>query len=307
MKKIAVIIPCFNEAMTIGHVVEDFKKELPDADIYVYDNNSTDHTVEEAQKAGAIVRKERRQGKGNVIRSMFRQIDADCYVLVDGDDTYPASHAKEMCRRVLEDGVDMVIGDRLSSTYQHVNTRQLHHSGNLLVRWLINKLFGSNIHDIMTGYRAMGKTFVKFFPVLSKGFEIETEMTIHALDHNYHIEEIPIDYRNRPQGSTSKLSTFSDGTKVLKTIFLLFRDYKPFLFFSIIAYVLAFIAFILMIPIYKEYMKTGLVPRFPTLIGSGFLLMFAIIMWIDGLILEVICKRHRQLYELLLNQNSKAE
>ena len=307
MKKIAVIIPCFNEAMTIGHVVEDFKKELPDADIYVYDNNSIDQTAEEAQKAGAIVRKERRQGKGNVIRSMFRQIEADCYVLVDGDDTYPASHAKEMCRRVLEDGVDMVIGDRLSSTYQHVNTRQLHHSGNLLVRWLINKLFGSNIHDIMTGYRAMGKTFVKFFPVLSKGFEIETEMTIHALDHNYHIEEIPIDYRNRPQGSTSKLSTFSDGTKVLKTIFLLFRDYKPFLFFSIIAYVLAFIAFILMIPIYKEYMKTGLVPRFPTLIGSGFLLMFAIIMWIDGLILEVICKRHRQLYELLLNQNSKAE
>ena len=307
MKKIAVIIPCFNEAMTIGHVVEDFKKELPDADIYVYDNNSIDQTAEEAQKAGAIVRKERRQGKGNVIRSMFRQIEADCYVLVDGDDTYPASHAKEMCRRVLEDDVDMVIGDRLSSTYQHVNTRQLHHSGNLLVRWLINKLFGSNIHDIMTGYRAMGKTFVKFFPVLSKGFEIETEMTIHALDHNYHIEEIPIDYRNRPQGSTSKLSTFSDGTKVLKTIFLLFRDYKPFLFFSIIAYVLAFIAFILMIPIYKEYMKTGLVPRFPTLIGSGFLLMFAIIMWIDGLILEVICKRHRQLYELLLNQNSKAE
>lgn len=307
MKKIAVIIPCFNEAMTIGHVVEDFKKELPDADIYVYDNNSTDHTAEEAQKAGAIVRKELRQGKGNVIRSMFRQIDADCYVLVDGDDTYPASHAKEMCRRVLEDGVDMVIGDRLSSTYQHVNTRQLHHSGNLLVRWLINKLFGSNIHDIMTGYRAMGKTFVKFFPVLSKGFEIETEMTIHALDHNYLLEEIPIDYRNRPHGSTSKLSTFSDGTKVLKTIFLLFRDYKPFLFFSIIAYVLAFIAFILMIPIYKEYMKTGLVPRFPTLIGSGFLLMFAIIMWIDGLILEVICKRHRQLYELLLNQNSKAE
>lgn len=307
MKKIAVIIPCFNEAMTISHVVEDFKKELPDADIYVYDNNSIDQTAEEAQKAGAIVRKERRQGKGNVIRSMFRQIEADCYVLVDGDDTYPASHAKEMCRRVLEDGVDMVIGDRLTSTYQHVNTRQLHHSGNLLVRWLINKLFGSNIHDIMTGYRAMGKTFVKFFPVLSKGFEIETEMTIHALDHNYHIEEIPIDYRNRPQGSTSKLSTFSDGTKVLKTIFLLFRDYKPFLFFSIIAYVLAFIAFILMIPIYKEYMKTGLVPRFPTLIGSGFLLMFAIIMWIDGLILEVICKRHRQLYELLLNQNSKAE
>ena len=307
MKKIAVIIPCFNEAMTIGHVVEDFKKELPDADIYVYDNNSIDQTAEEAQKAGAIVRKERRQGKGNVIRSMFRQIDADCYVLVDGDDTYPASHAKEMCRRVLEDGVDMVIGDRLSSTYQHVNTRQLHHSGNLLVRWLINKLFGSNIHDIMTGYRAMGKTLVKFFPVLSKGFEIETEMTNHDLDHNYNIEEIPIDYRNRPQGSTSKLSTFSDGTKVLKTIFLLFRDYKPFLFFSIIAYVLAFIAFILMIPIYKEYMKTGLVPRFPTLIGSGFLLMFAIIMWIDGLILEVICKRHRQLYELLLNQNSKAE
>lgn len=302
MKKIAVLIPCYNEAPTIGRVVEDFKRELPDADIYVYDNNSNDSTAEEARKAGAIVRTEHRQGKGNVIRSMFRQIDADCYLLVDGDDTYPATHAKEMCRRVTDDGIDMVIGDRLSSTYQDVNTRQLHHSGNLLVRWLINKLFGSSIHDIMTGYRAMSKTFVKFFPVLSKGFEIETEMTIHALDHNYRIEEIPVEYRERPQGSSSKLNTLSDGTKVLKTIFLLFRDYKPFLFFSIIAYVLAIIAIVLMIPIYREYWQTGLVPRFPTLIGAGFLLLAAIVMWVDGLILEVICKRHRQLYELLLNR-----
>lgn len=304
MKKIAVLIPCFNEGTTIGRVVADLRRELPEAEIYVYDNNSTDNTSEEAQKAGATVRRESRQGKGNVIRTMFRQIDADCYLLVDGDDTYSAKHAREMCRLVTEDGVDMVIGDRLSSTYLDVNNRRMHNSGNLLVRWLINKLFGSHIHDIMTGYRAMGRTFVKHFPVLSKEFEIETEMTIHALDHNYRIEELPVEYRNRPEGSTSKLNTFSDGLKVLKTIFLLFRDYKPFLFFSIFAYVLAAIAIILMFPIFQEYRQTGLVPRFPTLIGAGFILMFSIIMWVDGLILEVICKRHRQLYELLLNRDS---
>lgn len=305
MKKIAVLIPCFNEGTTIGRVVADFRRELPEAEIYVYDNNSTDNTSEEAQKAGATVRRESRQGKGNVIRTMFRQIDAGCYLLVDGDDTYSAKHAREMCRLVTEDGVDMVIGDRLSSTYLDVNNRRMHNSGNLLVRWLINKLFGSHIHDIMTGYRAMGRTFVKHFPVLSKEFEIETEMTIHALDHNYRIEELPVEYRNRPEGSTSKLNTFSDGLKVLKTIFLLFRDYKPFLFFSIFAYVLAAIAIILMVPIFQEYRQTGLVPRFPTLIGAGFILMFSIIMWVDGLILEVICKRHRQLYELLLNRDSR--
>lgn len=305
MKKIAVLIPCFNEGTTIGRVVADFRREIPEAEIYVYDNNSTDNTSEEAQKAGATVRRESRQGKGNVIRTMFRQIDADCYLLVDGDDTYSAKHAREMCRLVTEDGVDMVIGDRLSSTYLDVNNRRMHNSGNLLVRWLINKLFGSHIHDIMTGYRAMGRTFVKHFPVLSKEFEIETEMTIHALDHNYRIEELPVEYRNRPEGSTSKLNTFSDGLKVLKTIFLLFRDYKPFLFFSIFAYVLAAIAIVLMVPIFQEYRQTGLVPRFPTLIGAGFILMFSIIMWVDGLILEVICKRHRQLYELLLNRDSR--
>ena len=305
MKKIAVLIPCFNEGTTIGRVVADFRRELPEAEIYVYDNNSTDNTSEEAQKAGATVRRESRQGKGNVIRTMFRQIDADCYLLVDGDDTYSAKHAREMCRLVTEDGVDMVIGDRLSSTYLDVNNRRMHNSGNLLVRWLINKLFGSHIHDIMTGYRAMGRTFVKHFPVLSKEFEIETEMTIHALDHNYRIEELPVEYRNRPEGSTSKLNTFSDELKVLKTILLLFRDYKPFLFFSIFAYVLAAIAIVLMVPIFQEYRQTGLVPRFPTLIGAGFILMFSIIMWVDGLILEVICKRHRQLYELLLNRDSR--
>ena len=305
MKKIAVLIPCFNEGTTIGRVVADFRRELPEAEIYVYDNNSTDNTSEEAQKAGATVRRESRQGKGNVIRTMFRQIDADCYLLVDGDDTYSAKHAREMCRLETEDGVDMVIGDRLSSTYLDVNNRRMHNSGNLLVRWLINKLFGSHIHDIMTGYRAMGRTFVKHFPVLSKEFEIETEMTIHALDHNYRIEELPVEYRNRPEGSTSKLNTFSDELKVLKTILLLFRDYKPFLFFSIFAYVLAAIAIVLMVPIFQEYRQTGLVPRFPTLIGAGFILMFSIIMWVDGLILEVICKRHRQLYELLLNRDSR--
>lgn len=304
MKKIAVLIPCYNEGQTIARVVSDFKAELPDADIYVYDNNSTDNTVEEAERAGAIVRTEPRKGKGNVIRSMFRQIEADCYLMVDGDDTYSASSAREMCCAVLEHGADMVIGNRLGSTYLEVNTRPLHNSGNLLVCWLINRLFGSGIHDIMTGYRAMGRTFVKHFPVLSKGFEIETEMTIHALDHNLYVEEIPVEYRNRPLGSESKLNTLSDGFRVLKTIFLLFRDHRPFLFFSSIAYLLALVAIVLMVPVYREYLQTGLVPRFPTLIGSGFIMLFAIIMWVDGLILEVIGKKHRQLYELLLNRVS---
>ncbi|MBQ9558867.1 MAG: glycosyltransferase [Bacteroidaceae bacterium] len=304
MNRIAVLIPCYNEELTIARVVTDFRAQLPEAEIYVYDNNSTDKTAEEARRAGAIVRREPRQGKGNVIRSMFRQVDADCYLMVDGDDTYSALHACEMCRLVLEEGADMVIGNRLSSTYLEVNRRPLHNSGNLFVRWLINKLFHSEVHDIMTGYRAMGRAFVKHFPVLSKGFEIETEMTIHALDHNLYVEEIPVEYRNRPDGSESKLNTVSDGFRVLKTIFLLFRDYRPFLFFSSIAYVLAAVAVVLMIPVYREYLQTGLVPRFPTLIGSGFILLFAIVLWAGGLILEVIGKKHRQLYELLLNRSA---
>lgn len=302
MKKIAVIIPCYNEGSTIARVVADFRAALPEAEIHVCDNNSTDSTASEALAAGAIVWKEPRQGKGNVIRSMLRRVEADCYLLVDGDDTYPAACAGAMCAKVLDGGCDMVIGDRLSTTYSSVNTRQLHNQGNRLVRWLINRLFDSDIHDIMTGYRAMSRTFVKMLPVMSKEFEIETEMTIHALDHNCLVEEIPIDYRERPAGSVSKLNTFTDGAKVLTTIFMLFRDYRPFLFFSTFAYLLTAIALVLLWPIYREFAETGLVPRFPTLIGAGFILMFAIMMWVGGLILEVIGKRHRQLYELLLNQ-----
>lgn len=301
MNKIAVLIPCYNEADTIARVVTDFKEQLPEAEVYVYDNNSSDDTVDEARRAGAIVRSESRQGKGNVVRSMFRQIDADCYLMVDGDDTYPASRARQMCQMVLDNGIDMVIGNRLGTNYLRVNKRPLHNTGNLFVCWLINRLFGSQVPDIMTGYRAMNRSFVKHMPILSKGFEIETEMTIHALDHNCLIQDVPVNYRNRPEGSHSKLSTFGDGLRVLKTIFLLFRDYRPFLFFSTIAYMLALLAVVLMIPVYREYMATGLVPRFPTLIGSGFILLFAIILWTDGLILEVIGKKHRQLYELLLN------
>ena len=301
MDKIAVLIPCYNEEKTIKKVIEDTKKALPEAVIYVYNNNSSDRTAAIAKEAGAVVRDEYMQGKGNVIRRMFREIEAQCYIMVDGDDTYPASSAREMCQMVLSDGVDMVIGNRLDSTYLQVNNRPLHNSGNLFVRWLINRLFGSNIHDIMTGYRAMSRPFVKHLPILSKGFEIETEMTIHALDHDCLVRELPVEYRNRPDGSQSKLNTFADGIRVLKTVFLLFRDYRPFLFFSTLAYLLALLAIVLMIPVYKEYMATGLVPRFPTLIGSGFILLFAIIMWVDGLILEVIGKKHRQLYELLLN------
>lgn len=235
MDKIAILVPCYNESKTIGKVIKDFKDVLPEANIYVYDNNSTDNTAEIAKEAGAIVRHEYRQGKGNVIRSMFRDIKADCYLMVDGDDTYPAEEAVKLVELVLDKGVDMVIGDRLSSTYFIENKRRFHNTGNRLVRFLINFLFHSNVSDMMTGYRAFSPLFAKSFPVLSKGFEIETEMTIHALDKNFLIEEIPVGYRDRPIGSESKLDTVSDGIRVLKTIAALFREYKPFAFFSIIA------------------------------------------------------------------------
>ena len=302
MGKIAVLIPCYNESKTIAKVVSDYKAALPEADIYVYDNNSTDGTGEIARNAGAIVRHEWRQGKGNVIRSMFREIDADCYLMIDGDDTYPAENAREMCNLVLEKGVDMVVGDRLSSTYFQENKRPFHNIGNKIVRKGVNLIFNSHVTDIMTGYRAFSKLFVKHFPVLSKGFEIETEMTIHALDKNFLIEQIPITYRDRPDGSASKLNTYTDGFKVIMTVFKLFRDYKPFLFFSLLASALAFVALIMFIPVFIEYLHTGLVPRFPTLIVSGFLMMLAMLLWIGGLILEVVVKKHRQLYELLLNK-----
>lgn len=272
------------------------------AEIYVYDNNSTDGTDIIAQQSGAIVRYEHRQGKGNVIRTMFREIEADCYLMIDGDDTYPAESAVEMCQLVLEQKVDMVIGDRLSSTYFEENKRPFHNIGNTLVRNLINQLFHSQVKDIMTGYRAFSRQFVKHFPVLSQGFEIETEMTIHALDKNFYIFEVPIQYRDRPEGSISKLNTYTDGLKVLMTIARLFREYKPFLFFSIVAVLFLAIALILFLPVFLEYINTGLVPRFPTLIVSGLLALLGFMFFFCGIVLDVVAQKHRQLFEILMNK-----
>ena len=300
-KKIAVLIPCYNESLTIEKVIKDYKKALPEADIYVYDNNSTDNTDKIAKKAGAIVRYEYKQGKGNVIRTMFREITADCYLMIDGDDTYPAENAREMCELVLEGKADMVIGDRLSSTYFTENKRPFHNFGNKIVRWSINKLFKNDVKDIMTGYRAFSYEFVKGFPVLSKGFEIETEMTIHAVDKNFKLVEVPVTYRDRPVGSVSKLNTYSDGFKVLKTIATLFKEYRPSLFFNLISLVFLILSLILGIPVLNEYLKTGLVPKFPSLIVSGIFLVISLLLWITGIILEVIVKKHKQLYELYLN------
>ena len=302
MKNISILIPCFNESVTIGKVISDLKKALPDADIYVYDNNSTDGTDKVAKKAGAIVRYEYRQGKGNVVRSMFRDIDADCYLMIDGDDTYPAEKAKEMCDLILSGKADMVIGDRLSSTYFKENKRPFHNFGNVLVRWFINVLFKTNLKDIMTGYRAFSKEFVKGFPVLSKGFEIETEMTIHAVDKNFKLIEIPVEYRDRPEGSVSKLNTFKDGFKVLMMIKTLFKEYKPRVFFNILSFISFVAGIILNIPPFVEYFKTGLVSKFPSLIVGGFFIIVSLLLMITGIILEVIAKKHKQLYELYLNK-----
>ena len=301
-KKIAVLIPCYNESKTIEKVVKDYKKALPEADIYVYDNNSSDGTDEIARKAGAIVRYETKQGKGNVIRTMFREIDADCYLMVDGDDTYPAESARKMCDYVLEKNVDMVIGDRLSSTYFQENKRPFHNFGNKLVERLINKIFKSNIVDIMTGYRAFSYNFAKTFPILSKGFEIETEMTIHAIDKNFTLKEVPIQYRDRPEGSVSKLNTFSDGFKVIKTIATLFKEYRPAFFFNILRTIILIISIFMGIPVLVEYFKTGLVPRFPTLIVASIFLVISLLLYSIGIILQVIVKKHRQLFEILLNE-----
>ena len=302
MDKIAVLIPCYNESLTIEKVVSDYKEALPEATIYVYDNNSSDHTDELARKAGAKVVYEYRQGKGNVIRSMFRDIDAECYLMIDGDDTYPAENAREMVDLVLNKGVDMVIGDRLSSTYFTENKRPFHNMGNRMVRGLINHLFHSNVKDIMTGYRAFSRLFVKSFPVLSKGFEIETEMTIHALDKNFLLEEIPVTYRDRPEGSESKLNTVSDGMKVLKTIASLFRDYKPLLFFSCVSIICLLLGIGFFVPVFVRYIHTGLVEKITTIIVSGVVFTVGILLWICGLILDVVVKKHRQLYEIELNQ-----
>lgn len=295
---IAVLIPCFNEEQTIANVIDDFKTNLPEAKIYVYDNNSTDKTKEIAIASGAIVKSERQQGKGNVIRRMFREIDADCYIMVDGDATYPAKHAKEMVKSVMEDECDMVIGDRLSSTYFKENKRLFHNQGNRIVRWLINTLWNAQIHDIMTGYRAFSRRFVKLFPISYGGFEIETEMTLHALDKRFVIKEIPIDYSDRPDGSESKLNTYKDGLKVLKTIFILFKEYKPMPFFGGLALFLFCIGLIAFIPILIEFFQTGLVPRFPTLIVSMFLMIAALQSFFTGLCLSIICQNYKKQYEL---------
>ena len=300
MDKIAVLVPCFNESATIEKVVKDWRRELPEAVVYVYDNNSTDGTSELAKCAGAVVRHEYCQGKGNVVRRMFREIDAEAYILVDGDDTYPAEYGRQMADMVLKRHADMVVGDRLSSTYFNENKRPFHNFGNSLVRKAINLLFNSDIKDIMTGYRAFSYLFIKSFPVLSKGFEIETEMSIHALDKNMYIENVVIDYRDRPNGSISKLNTYTDGVKVLWTIARLYKNYKPFAFFGIIALLLTALAAGFFIPVLSVYLQTGQVPNFPTLIVCGFTFIAALLSLFSGLQLENNVQKNKQDFEINL-------
>lgn len=297
MDKIAVLIPCYNEEQTIGKVVRDAYAALPEATVYVYDNNSKDRTVECAKEAGAVIRYEYKQGKGNVIRRMFREIEAECYLMIDGDDTYPLEHAREMVDLVLNKHADMVVGDRLSSTYFEENKRPFHNFGNSIVRKSINLLFKSDIKDIMTGYRAFNYAFVKTFPVISKGFEIETEMTIHAVNYNLQVENVVVDYRDRPEGSVSKLNTYSDGMKVLLKILQLFKNYRPFYFFGAISLLLFAGAAVLFAPVLVEYVATGLVPRFPTLIVSGFMVVAALQSLFSGLILSESCQKDRRDFE----------
>lgn len=301
MDKIAVLIPCYNEEKTIAKVVADARVALPEAVVYVYDNNSTDRTAELAQAAGAVIRHEYVQGKGNVIRRMFREVEARCYIMVDGDDTYPMEFAPEMVDQVLHYNADMVVGDRLSSTYFSENKRPFHNMGNSLVRSSINRLFDCEVKDIMTGFRAFSYGFVKTFPVLSKGFEIETEMTIHAVYNHMQIGNVIVDYRDRPQGSVSKLNTYSDGFRVLGTIFRLYRDYKPFGFFSILALLLAVISVLFFIPVLLEYFATGLVLKFPTLIVCGFVMLAAIQSFFAGLMLSNMAQKNRRDFEYRFN------
>ena len=301
MYEIAILIPCYNEELTIGKVVSDFRQTLPDAKIYVYDNNSTDNTAEIASGAGAIVRTEFQQGKGNVVRRMFQEIDADCYIMVDGDDTYPASAANEMTRLVLERRTDMVVGDRLSSTYFMQNKRRFHNFGNLLVRFFINKIFKSDVKDIMTGYRAFSRRFVKTFPIVSNGFEVETEMTIHAIFMNMSTENVVIEYRDRPDGSVSKLNTVCDGAKVLLTIFNLFKNYRPMFFFSAIATVLLCVALAVFIPsVWIPFQRMGIVEKIPTLIVCGFVSLASLLSFFNGLVLDSIMQKERREFEFRL-------
>jgi glycosyl transferase GT2 family len=297
MDKIAVLIPCYNEEKTIAKVVADAKAALPEAVVYVYDNNSTDRTVELAREAGAVIRHEYMQGKGNVIRRMFREVEARCYIMVDGDDTYPMEFAPEMVDKVLHHNADMVVGDRLSSTYFSENKRPFHNMGNSLVRASINRLFQCDIKDIMTGFRAFSYGFVKTFPILSKGFEIETEMTIHAVYNQLQIDNVIVDYRDRPEGSVSKLNTYADGFRVLGTIFRLYRDYKPFGFFSLFALLLAVVSVLFFIPVLAEYFATGLVLKFPTLIVCGFVMLAAIQSFFAGLMLSNSAQKNRRDFE----------
>lgn len=300
MNQIAVIIPCYNEAATIGQVVREFAIALPEATIFVGDNNSTDGTAQVAREAGATVIAEHRQGKGNMLRTMFNAVDASCYLIVDGDATYPADCARQLCAKVIDEGCDMVIGDRLSATYFTVNQRRFHNTGNRIMRGLINGMCNSNVRDIFTGYRALSFKFVKNFPLRSQGFEVETEMTVHALEHSFKVDSITVDYRDRPEGSQSKLNTFGDGYRAIKTALTLFGEHRPLRFFSIIAALLLIISAIMVIPVLIEYFQTGLVPRFPTLIVSGFIAMLAMMLWVGGVILEVISRNHWKQYELML-------
>ncbi len=302
MDKIAVLIPCYNEEQTIEKVVCDVKKALPEAVVYVYDNNSSDRTVELAGKAGAVIRYEYKQGKGNVIRRMFREIEAECYLMIDGDDTYPLDCARELVDRILFYNADMVVGDRLSSTYFTENKRPFHNFGNSLMRAGINSLFHSDIKDIMTGYRAFSYEFVKTFPVFSKGFEIETEMTIHAVNYSMQVENVVVEYRDRPEGSVSKLNTYSDGFRVIRKMIQLYKNYKPLQFFGGLGVLLVLAALLLVMPVLGEYLRTGLVPRFPTLITCGFIVVAGIQSFFAGMILEVMTAKDRRDFEYRLNE-----
>ena len=302
-EKVAVLITCYNEAVTIGKVVDDFKRVLPDADIYVYDNNSKDDTAAIAEDHGAIVRTEPRQGKGNVVRQMFREIDADYYIMVDGDDTYPAEAAPRLLEPLMNDTADMTVGDRLSNgTYGEENDRAFHGFGNNLVRWLIKVIYGYAFDDVMTGYRAFNRIFVKTMPVLSEGFQIETELSIHAVDKRFRITDVPIDYRDRPEGSYSKLSTFGDGAKVLRAIASLFKDHKPMAFFGWLALILIVLGLIAGIPVIAEYFQTGLVPRFPTAILAIALVICGALSFTAGIILDTVAKTGRKQWELFTYQ-----
>lgn len=302
MDKIAVLIPCYNEEKTIGKVVADVREALPEATVYVYNNNSKDKTAEIALAAGAIVRNEYKQGKGNVMRRMFREIDAECYLMIDGDDTYPLDCAREMVNLVLEKNADMVVGDRLSSTYFTENKRPFHNFGNSLMRAGINSLFRSDIKDIMTGYRAFSYEFIKTFPVFSKGFEIETEMTIHAVNYNMQVENVVVEYRDRPEGSESKLNTYSDGMKVIMKMLQLYKNYRPLRFFGLLGFLLILLAVVLFVPVGLAYLETGLVLRFPTLIVCGFIVLAGILSFFAGMILEVMAAKDRRDFEYRLNR-----